>query len=85
VTEGAFQTGKPTLLALVAERRTFGKFVDPRVVVSLIDPAGDKDLAERQVATVFFSDIKGFSGLGELLIATALVKLLNMNDLRAAS
>jgi len=42
-------------------------------------------LAERQVATVFFSDIKGFSGLGELLIATALVKLLNMNDLRAAS
>jgi adenylate cyclase len=34
-------------------------------------------LAERQVATVFFSDIKGFSGLGELLTATTLVKLLN--------
>jgi class 3 adenylate cyclase len=26
---------------------------------------------------VFFSDIKGFSGLGELLTATTLVKLLN--------
>jgi adenylate cyclase len=43
----------------------------------LIDPAGGKDLAERQVATVFFSDIKGFSGLGELLTATTLVELLN--------
>jgi len=58
-------------------KETFGKFVDPRIVANLIDPAGDKDLAERQVATVFFSDIKGFSGLGELLTATTLVKLLN--------
>jgi adenylate cyclase len=58
-------------------KETFGKFVDPRIVANLIDPAVGKDLAERQVATVFFSDIKGFSGLGELLTATTLVKLLN--------
>jgi adenylate cyclase len=58
-------------------KETFGKFVDPRIVTNLIDPAGDKDLAERQIATVFFSDIEGFSGLGELLTATTLVKLLN--------
>jgi adenylate cyclase len=58
-------------------KETFGKFVDPRIVANLIDPAGSEDLAERQVATVFFSDIKGFSGLGELLTATTLVKLLN--------
>ena len=58
-------------------KETFGKFVDPRIVANLIDPAGNKDLAERQIATVFFSDIKGFSGLGELLTATTLVKLLN--------
>ena len=58
-------------------KETFGKFVDPRIVANLIDPAGRNDLAERQVATVFFSDIKGFSGLGELLTATTLVKLLN--------
>jgi adenylate cyclase len=58
-------------------KETFGKFVDPRIVANLIDPAGGNDLAERQVATVFFSDIKGFSGLGELLTATTLVKLLN--------
>jgi adenylate cyclase len=58
-------------------KETFGKFVDPRIVANLIDPAGGNDLAERQVATVFFSDIKGFSSLGELLTATTLVKLLN--------
>jgi adenylate cyclase len=58
-------------------KETFGKFVDPRIVANLIDPGGGNDLAERQVATVFFSDIKGFSGLGELLTATTLVKLLN--------
>jgi len=58
-------------------KETFGKFVDPRIVANLIDSTGGKDLAERQVATVFFSDIKGFSGLGELLTATTLVKLLN--------
>jgi adenylate cyclase len=58
-------------------KETFGKFVDPRIVANLIDPAGGNDLAERQVATVFFSDIKGFSALGELLTATTLVKLLN--------
>jgi len=58
-------------------KETFGKFVDPRIVANLIDSAGGNGLAERQVATVFFSDIKGFSGLGELLTATTLVKLLN--------
>jgi adenylate cyclase len=58
-------------------KETFGKFVDPRIVANLIDPVGGNDLAERQVATVFFSDIKRFSSLGELLTATTLVKLLN--------
>jgi adenylate cyclase len=58
-------------------KETFGKFVDPRIVANLIDAAGGHDLAEKQVATVFFSDIKSFSGLGELLTATTLVKLLN--------
>ena len=35
-------------------KETFGKFIDPRIVANLINPAGGKDLAERQVATVFF-------------------------------
>jgi adenylate cyclase len=57
-------------------KETFGTFVDPRVVGDLIDASGD-GVAERQVATIFFSDIKGFSGLSELLTAPAMVKLLN--------
>jgi adenylate cyclase len=42
-------------------KETFGKFVDPRIVANLIDPAGGSDLAERQLATVFFSDIRNLA------------------------
>jgi adenylate cyclase len=57
---------------------TFGRFVDPRIVSRLIEHAGDNpDAAERRLATVFFSDIKGFSALGEQITAAAMVNLLN--------
>jgi adenylate cyclase len=57
---------------------TFGKFVDPRIVTRLIS-AGDGavEQADRRVATIFFSDIAGFSGLSERLTAAAMVNLLN--------
>ena len=35
------------------------------------------DQAERRVATVLFSDLKGFTSMSEQLTATAMVKLLN--------
>ena len=54
---------------------TFGKFVDPRIVTQLI--GNDADQAERRNLTVFFSDIKGFSGISEQLTASAVVNLLN--------
>ncbi|MCK6452637.1 MAG: HAMP domain-containing protein [Alphaproteobacteria bacterium] len=57
---------------------TFGRFVDPRVVAQLVDRSADNpDAAERRVATVFFSDLKGFSGISEQLTPAALVTLLN--------
>ena len=57
---------------------TFGKYIDPRIVAGLIGPSGESlDTAERRVVTVFFSDIKGFSGLSEQLTAGAIAKLLN--------
>jgi adenylate cyclase len=57
---------------------TFGRFVDPRVVSRLIEHAGDNpDAAERRLATVFFSDIKGFSAIGEQITPAAMVNLLN--------
>ena len=57
---------------------TFGKYLDPRVVARLIDTSKeDMDQAERRVATVLFSDLKGFTSMSEQLTATAMVKLLN--------
>ncbi len=55
----------------------FGKFVDPRIVASIVKDTGDIEHAERQVVTVFFSDISGFTSISEQLTATAIVNLLN--------
>jgi adenylate cyclase len=57
---------------------TFGQYVDPRVVAQLIDTSKeDIDQAERRIATVMFSDLKGFTTISEQLTATAMVALLN--------
>jgi adenylate cyclase len=57
---------------------TFGKYVDPRIVAQLIDTSKDDlDQAQRCVATVLFSDLKGFTAMSEQLTATAMVTLLN--------
>jgi len=57
---------------------TFGKYLDPRIVSRLIEVQGDNaTLSERRPATVFFSDIQGFSGMSESLTANAMVNLLN--------
>lgn len=57
---------------------TFGKYLDPRIVSRLIEAQGDSAaLSERQPATLFFSDIKGFSSMSESLTASAMVNLLN--------
>jgi adenylate cyclase len=57
---------------------TFGKYLDPRIVSRLIDVQGDSaSLSERRPATLFFSDIKGFSTMSENLTASAMVNLLN--------
>lgn len=54
---------------------TFGKFVDPRIVTRLIGSGADQ--AERRTLTIFFSDIKDFSGISEQLTAGTVVNLLN--------
>ncbi len=66
-------------------KEKFGQYIDPRIVDKLIDPtAADSDLAERRVVTVFFSDIKGFTTIGEQLTAARLAKLLNQYFTRVA-
>lgn len=56
-------------------RETFGKFVDPRLVSRLI--ASGENQAERRNLTIFFSDIRQFTGISEQLTAGAVVHLLN--------
>ena len=57
---------------------TFGRYVDPRIVESLL---GNPDALEsdggRQDCTVYFSDIAGFTPLAELLTPAAVLRLIN--------
>ncbi len=58
-------------------QHAFGMFVDPRLVAEMVKESGNAEHADRQVATVFFSDIAGFTSISEELTALAMVNLLN--------
>jgi adenylate cyclase len=56
----------------------FGKYVDPRIVQSLL--VGKEQFAhggERQLMSIFFSDIEGFTPICEGLTPTGAVRLIN--------
>jgi class 3 adenylate cyclase len=58
-------------------RETFGQYVDPRIVKSLLEKRIAADKGERQVMTVFFSDLQDFTRLCEGLTPDAAVRFLN--------
>ncbi|HYZ75430.1 MAG TPA: adenylate/guanylate cyclase domain-containing protein [Chthoniobacterales bacterium] len=59
-------------------RQTFGKYVDPRIVESLIDrPALAAAEGQRRVMTILFCDMKGFTGVSEGMTPQGLVKVMN--------
>ena len=59
-------------------KASFGQYVDPRIVDGLIEQTSAMaDRPVKQVMTVFFSDVAGFSKISEHLTAEALVKLIN--------
>ncbi|MDP1645778.1 MAG: adenylate/guanylate cyclase domain-containing protein [Thiobacillus sp.] len=58
-------------------RETFGQYVDPRIVKSLLENRFAADKGERQVMTVFFSDLADFTRLCEDLTPDAAVRFLN--------
>ncbi|MHB1076129.1 adenylate/guanylate cyclase domain-containing protein [Thiobacillus sp.] len=58
-------------------RATFGQYVDPRIVKSLLENRIPTDRGERQVMTVFFSDLQDFTRLCEGLTPDAAVRFLN--------
>ncbi|MBV8030139.1 MAG: HAMP domain-containing protein [Betaproteobacteria bacterium] len=55
----------------------FGKYVDPRVVQTLLERREFAQTGERRVMTVFFSDLAGFTAVAERLTPSGVVKLLN--------
>lgn len=56
---------------------TFGQYVDPRIVNNLLDGGQNSSSGERQIATIFFSDMVGFSSISERLAPSTLVNLMN--------
>jgi adenylate cyclase len=61
-----------------AIKSKFGQYIDPRVVETLLkQDSATVTGGEKQVMTVFFSDIVGFSTITEMLTPFGLIKLLN--------
>ncbi len=58
-------------------RETFGQYVDPRIVKSLLENRLAADRGQREVMTVFFSDLEGFTRMCEDLTPDAAVRFLN--------
>jgi len=58
-------------------RRTFGKYVDPRVVEGLIDHPVLAAEGQHRIMTVMFCDVKGFTGISEETTSQGLVKIMN--------
>jgi adenylate cyclase len=59
-------------------KRTFGKYVDPRILAHLlVSPDAAEAAGGRHVMSVSFADIAGFTALSERLTPTLMVKVLN--------
>jgi len=59
-------------------RETFGRYIDPRVVETLVDhPVLAATDGQRRVMTVLFCDMKGFTSLSEGMTPQGLVKVMN--------
>jgi adenylate cyclase len=58
-------------------KRTFGKYIDPRVLERVILQPGANEIGSRREMTVAFSDLVGFTALGEQLTPAGMVNVLN--------
>ena len=74
----AFQGMVVDLRAKERIREKLGKYIDRRIADQIIERTGAAGaIGERQVMTVMFTDLKGFTSISENLLPTTLVKLLN--------
>jgi len=59
-------------------RETFGRYMDPRIVEDLIDqPDRLGGTGERREMTIFFSDMRDFTSLGEGMTPAGMVRIVN--------
>lgn len=58
-------------------KETFGKYLDPKIVRTLLEGQALTHSGEKRTMTVFFSDIQHFTNLSEQLAPNAVVRLLN--------
>ena len=59
-------------------KRTFGKYVDPRILEHVLSQPGQgAEEVSRRIMTVLFADIVGFTSLSERLTPSAMVAVLN--------
>jgi len=59
-------------------RETFGKYIDPRILERVLDTTGAvAHGGDRQVMTVSFGDLVGFTGCSERLTPSNMVRMLN--------
>jgi adenylate cyclase len=58
-------------------KNTFGKYLDPRIVDTLLAQGTDLGSGQREVMTVFFSDLVGFTTISERLTPSGLVNVMN--------
>ena len=74
----AFQGMVVDLRAKERIREKLGKYIDRRIADQIIERTGAAGaVGERQVMTVMFTDLKGFTSISENLLPTTLVRLLN--------
>jgi class 3 adenylate cyclase len=58
-------------------RRTFGRYIDPRVAEGLINQSAGAVEGQRRIMTVMFCDMKGFTTLSEGMTPQGLVRVMN--------
>jgi class 3 adenylate cyclase len=58
-------------------RRTFGRYIDPRVAEGLINQSAGALEGQRRIMTVMFCDMKGFTTLSEGMTPQGLVRVMN--------
>jgi adenylate cyclase len=59
-------------------KETFGKYVDPRILDRVLESSGRVEAdGDREIMTVAFADLVGFTGSSERLTPASMVKMLN--------